>query len=52
MGHQPPPPYQTKNIEKSVLIMSDRETLIRHYDKTLEDWLKRFLKNKPMQSLN
>ena len=36
-----------KNIEKSGLIMSDRETLIRmHYDKTLEAWLNRFLKNK------
>ncbi len=33
-------------IEKTGLIVSDTETLIRHYDKTLESWLKRFLDNK------
>ena len=26
--------------------MSDSETLIRHYDKTLESWLERFLDKK------
>ncbi|MDC1212219.1 cyclopropane-fatty-acyl-phospholipid synthase family protein [Pelagibacteraceae bacterium] len=30
-------------IEKTGLIVSDTETLIRHYDKTLEAWLQRFL---------
>jgi cyclopropane-fatty-acyl-phospholipid synthase len=30
-------------IEKTGLIVSDTETLIRHYDKTLESWLERFL---------
>ena len=29
-------------IEKTGLIVNDIETLIRHYDKTLENWLKRF----------
>jgi len=29
-------------IEKTGLIVNDVETLIRHYDKTLENWLKRF----------
>ena len=33
-------------IEKTGLIVSDIETLIRHYDKTLESWLERFLNNK------
>ena len=33
-------------IEKSGLIISDCETLIHHYDKTLKAWLDRFLKNK------
>jgi cyclopropane-fatty-acyl-phospholipid synthase len=33
-------------IEKTGLIVSDTETLIRHYDKTLESWLKRFLDKK------
>jgi cyclopropane-fatty-acyl-phospholipid synthase len=33
-------------IEKTGLIVSDSETLIRHYDKTLENWLKRFLDKK------
>ena len=33
-------------IEKTGLIVSDTETLIRHYDKTLESWLERFLDNK------
>ncbi len=32
-----------KPIEKTGLIVSDSETLIRHYDKTLESWLNRFL---------
>ncbi len=30
-------------IEKTGLIVADTETLIRHYDKTLESWLERFL---------
>ena len=30
-------------IEKTGLIVTDTETLIRHYDKTLESWLERFL---------
>ena len=33
-------------IEKTGLIVADTETLIRHYDKTLENWLKRFLDKK------
>jgi len=33
-------------IEKTGLIVSDTETLIRHYDKTLESWLERFLDKK------
>ena len=33
-------------IEKTGLIVSDTETLIRHYDKTLESWLERFLGKK------
>ena len=33
-------------IEKTGLIVSDTETLIRHYDKTLESWLQRFLDQK------
>ena len=33
-------------IEKTGLIVNDIETLIRHYDKTLEGWLKRFLSKK------
>jgi len=33
-------------IEKTGLILSDCETLIHHYDKTLKVWLDRFLKNK------
>ena len=33
-------------IEKTGLIVSDTETLIRHYDKTLEHWLSRFLDKK------
>ena len=33
-------------IEKTGLIVSDTETLIRHYDKTLENWLERFLAKK------
>ncbi len=32
-----------KPIEKTGLIVADSETLIRHYDKTLENWLERFL---------
>ena len=35
-----------KPIEKTGLIVSDTETLIRHYDKTLESWLERFLERK------
>ncbi len=35
-----------KPIEKTGLIVSDTETLIRHYDKTLESWLERFLKRR------
>ena len=45
-GEIPHESDMAKNIEKSGLIMSDRETLVRHYDKTLEGLLKRFLKNK------
>ena len=33
-------------IEKTGLIVADTETLIRHYDKTLESWLERFLEKK------
>ena len=33
-------------IEKTGLIVADSETLIRHYDKTLESWLVRFLAKK------
>ena len=33
-------------IQKTGLIVADTETLIRHYDKTLESWLERFLKKK------
>ena len=33
-------------IEKTGLIVADSETLIRHYDKTLESWLERFLSRK------
>ena len=33
-------------IEKTGLILSDCETLIHHYDKTLKAWLDRFLSNK------
>ena len=35
-----------KPIEASGLIISDCETLIHHYDKTLKAWLNRFTKNK------
>ena len=35
-------------IEKTGLIVADTETLIRHYDKTLENWLKRFLDKKDL----
>ena len=35
-----------KPIEKTGLIVADSETLIRHYDKTLEHWLNRFLEQK------
>tara|TARA_B100000963_G_C22635471_1_gene677341 strand:- start:103 stop:1308 length:1206 start_codon:yes stop_codon:yes gene_type:complete len=37
-----------KPIEKTGLIVSDIETLIRHYDKTLESWLERFLNKKSL----
>ena len=43
-GEIPHEANMAKNIEKSGLIMSDRQTLIRHYNKTLEAWRKRFLK--------
>jgi len=33
-------------IEKTGLIVSDCETLIHHYDKTLKAWLDRFMENK------
>ena len=33
-------------LEKTGLIVNDIETLIRHYDKTLESWLERLLANK------
>ena len=33
-------------IEKTGLIVCDAETLIRHYDKTLESWLERFMNKK------
>ena len=33
-------------VEKTGLILSDMESLIHHYDKTLESWLNRFLLNK------
>ena len=33
-------------LEKTGLIVADTETLIRHYDKTLESWLERFLARK------
>mgnify|MGYP005991707733 FL=1 len=33
-------------IEKTGLIVADTETLIRHYDKTLEAWLERFMNKK------
>ncbi len=35
-----------KPIEKTGLIIADCETLIHHYNKTLNAWLDRFLKNK------
>ena len=35
-----------KPIEKTGLIISDCETLIHHYDKTLKAWLDRFMQNK------
>ena len=41
-----------KPIEKTGLIVSDTETLIRHYDKTLEAWLDKFLaKRKEIRDL-
>jgi len=33
-------------IEKTDLILSDMESLIHHYDKTLKAWLERFLQNR------
>ncbi len=33
-------------VEKTGLVLSDMESLIHHYDKTLEAWLDRFLKNR------
>ena len=38
----------TKSIEKTGLIVSDTETLIRHYDKTLLSWLERFMAKKDL----
>ena len=35
-------------IEKTGLIVADTETLIRHYDKTLESWLERFTNKKAL----
>jgi|TARA_B110000211_G_scaffold122947_1_gene141823 cyclopropane-fatty-acyl-phospholipid synthase len=35
-----------EQVQKTGLIIADTETLIRHYDKTLESWLGRFLKEK------
>ena len=35
-----------KPIEKTGLIVADTETLIHHYDKTLESWLEKFLDKK------
>ena len=37
-----------KPIEKTGLIVADTETLIRHYDKTLESWLERFENKKSL----
>jgi len=34
------------SIQKTGLIIADTETLIRHYDKTLESWLDRFMSKK------
>ena len=34
------------HIEKNNLVLSDCESLIRHYDKTLKAWLDRFVANK------
>jgi len=34
------------NIEKNKLVLTDCESLIRHYDKTLKAWLDRFVENK------
>ena len=33
-------------VEKTGLVLSDMESLIHHYDKTLKSWLDRFLLNK------
>ena len=33
-------------VEKTDLILTDMESLIRHYDKTLKAWLIRFLENR------
>ncbi len=38
-------------IEKTGLILSDCETLIHHYDKTLKAWLDRFMENKEKAKL-
>ena len=35
-----------KPIEQTGLIIADCETLIHHYDKTLNIWLERFIENK------
>ena len=33
-------------VEKTGLVLSDMESLIHHYDKTLKSWLNRFLENR------
>ena len=35
-------------IQKTGLIVTDTETFVRHYDKTLESWLNRFLEKKDL----
>ena len=35
-------------IQKTGLIVADTETLIRHYDKTLESWLEKFLEQRSL----
>ena len=40
-----------KPIEKTGLIVADTETLIRHYDKTLEAWLEGFWQKEEIKDL-